>query len=165
MSSCFLPFSRFPTCYEAQDGCRSHLHDRFRIDSALEFWQSGRWVHDFAEAQKTDARAHVVGTRAEDRPTHYDRSDNVFTFHMKDQTGAVHKVHYSGPKPANFQISLFVFYWGMGRRSVVLTPPHGRFPMLMRRTSAFFATVPVSAVPPPSSLWAPDSQTTPHHWI
>ena len=134
--------------------------------ASILLWNFGNQVGGymtFAEAQKIDARAHVVGTRAEDRPTHYDRSDNVFTFHMKDQTGAVHKVHYSGPKPANFQISLFAFYWGMGHRSVVLTQPHGRFPTLMRRTSAFFATVPVSAVPSPSPLWTPNSQTTPHH--
>ena len=89
--------------------------------ASILLWNFGNQVGGymtFAEAQKTDARAHVVGTRAEERPTHYNRSDNVFTFYMKDQTGAVHKVHYSGPRPANFQNATQVVVEGkMGNRA------------------------------------------------
>jgi len=57
----------------------------------------------FEEANDTEARAHVVGTWAEDRPTQYDRSENVFTFFMRDESGTVEKVRYQNPKPANFE--------------------------------------------------------------
>ncbi|MFB6247253.1 MAG: cytochrome c maturation protein CcmE [Salinibacter sp.] len=57
----------------------------------------------FKEAAQTDAAAHVVGTWVEDRPTHYDRTENVFTFYMRDQSGTVRKVRYPSPKPANFE--------------------------------------------------------------
>lgn len=58
---------------------------------------------NFAEAKQSGARAHVVGTWVEDRPTHYDRAANVFTFYMRDESGTVRKVHYTNPKPANFE--------------------------------------------------------------
>lgn len=57
----------------------------------------------FEEAAQTDAAAHVVGTWVEDRPTHYDRAQNQFTFYMRDQEGTVRKVRYNNPKPANFE--------------------------------------------------------------
>lgn len=58
---------------------------------------------NFEEAARTDAKAHVVGTWVEDEPTHYDRTENVFTFHMRDEAGTVRQVHYHNPKPANFE--------------------------------------------------------------
>lgn len=58
---------------------------------------------NFEEAAQTGSKAHVVGTWVEDRPTQYDRSANVFSFYMRDQNGAVRKVRYSDPKPANFE--------------------------------------------------------------
>ncbi|PSQ99778.1 MAG: hypothetical protein BRD51_01445 [Bacteroidetes bacterium SW_11_64_17] len=58
---------------------------------------------DFEQADRTGATAHVVGTWAEDRPTHYDRTQNVFTFYMRDESGTVRKVRYNNPKPANFE--------------------------------------------------------------
>jgi cytochrome c-type biogenesis protein CcmE len=58
---------------------------------------------NFEQAAQTGASAHVVGTWAEDRPTHYDRAQNVFTFYMRDETGTVRKVRYNNPKPANFE--------------------------------------------------------------
>jgi cytochrome c-type biogenesis protein CcmE len=58
---------------------------------------------NFEQAAQTGASAHVVGTWAEDRPTHYDRAQNVFTFYMRDETGTVRKVRYKNPKPANFE--------------------------------------------------------------
>ena len=58
---------------------------------------------NFKQAEKSGNQAHVVGTWVEDRPTHYDRAQNVFTFYMRDQTGTVHKVRYPNPKPSNFE--------------------------------------------------------------
>lgn len=58
---------------------------------------------NFEQASASEARAHVVGTWAEDRPTEYDRADNVFTFYMRDESGTVRKVRYENPKPANFE--------------------------------------------------------------
>jgi cytochrome c-type biogenesis protein CcmE len=58
---------------------------------------------DFQKAAQSGSQAHVVGTWVEDRPTRYDRSANVFTFYMRDQTGTVRKVRYPNPKPANFE--------------------------------------------------------------
>lgn len=58
---------------------------------------------NFEQAAQTGSKAHVVGTWVEDRPTHYDRSANVFTFYMRDQSGTVRKVRFSDPKPANFE--------------------------------------------------------------
>ncbi|WP_103026873.1 cytochrome c maturation protein CcmE [Salinibacter altiplanensis] len=58
---------------------------------------------NFHQAARTGATAHVVGTWAEDRPTSYDRVQNVFTFHMEDEDGTVRKVRYNNPKPANFE--------------------------------------------------------------
>ena len=58
---------------------------------------------NFEQAARTGASAHVVGTWAKKRPTHYDRAQNVFTFYMRDEAGAVRKVQYNNPKPANFE--------------------------------------------------------------
>lgn len=58
---------------------------------------------NFEQATESGARAHVVGTWVEDRPTRYDRSENVFTFYMRDEAGTVRKVQYNDPKPANFE--------------------------------------------------------------
>ncbi len=58
---------------------------------------------NFEQAAQTGSQAHVVGTWVEDRPTRYDRSENVFSFYMKDESGTVRKVRYPNPKPANFE--------------------------------------------------------------
>ncbi|MEF8817382.1 MAG: cytochrome c maturation protein CcmE [Salinibacter sp.] len=58
---------------------------------------------NFDQAARTGATAHVVGTWAEERPTSYDRTQNVFTFYMRDEDGTVRKVRYNNPKPANFE--------------------------------------------------------------
>jgi cytochrome c-type biogenesis protein CcmE len=58
---------------------------------------------NFEQAARTGASAHVVGTWAKKRPTHYDRAQNAFTFYMRDETGTVRKVRYNNPKPANFE--------------------------------------------------------------
>lgn len=58
---------------------------------------------DFEQATESGAKAHVVGTWAEDRPTHYDQARNVFTFYMRDEHGNVQRVVYRNPKPSNFE--------------------------------------------------------------
>lgn len=58
---------------------------------------------NFEEASRAGTEAHVVGTWAEERPTQYDRTQNVFSFYMRDQSGTVQKVRYNNPKPANFE--------------------------------------------------------------
>ena len=58
---------------------------------------------NFEQAARTGSQAHVVGTWVEDRPMRYSRSENVFTFYMKDESGTVQKVRYPNPKPANFE--------------------------------------------------------------
>lgn len=58
---------------------------------------------NFEQAAQTGSKAHVVGTWVEDRPTQYDRAQNVFSFYMRDQSGTVRKVQYQNPKPANFE--------------------------------------------------------------
>lgn len=57
----------------------------------------------FEEAASSGSKAHVVGTWAKEQPLAYDRTANVFTFHMRDENGAVRRVRYSNPKPANFE--------------------------------------------------------------
>ena len=56
----------------------------------------------FEEADRTGARAHVVGQWVEDRETSYDPSRNVFTFYMQDDRGVIRQVRYANPKPASF---------------------------------------------------------------
>ena len=57
----------------------------------------------FAQAEASGAKAHVVGTWAEQQPMQYDRAANVFTFHMRDEEGQLRQVRYANPKPANFE--------------------------------------------------------------
>lgn len=57
----------------------------------------------FAKAEASGARAHVVGVWEEDMPMQYDRQENLFTFHMRDEQGNIRRVQYPKPKPANFE--------------------------------------------------------------
>ncbi len=69
----------------------------------LNFGEQVGGYMSFAQAEASGVKAHVVGTWANDRPTHYDESANVFTFHMRDEEGQVRRVRYTNPKPANFE--------------------------------------------------------------
>jgi cytochrome c-type biogenesis protein CcmE len=69
----------------------------------LNFGQQVGGYMDFSQAEETGARAHVVGYWAKDHQVHYDRDQNVFSFHMEDEKGQVRLVHYPNPKPANFE--------------------------------------------------------------
>ena len=69
----------------------------------LNFGQQVSGYMTFSEAEETGQTVHVVGTWAEAHPTRYDRTQNVFTFHMQDESGDVRRVQYPSPKPANFE--------------------------------------------------------------
>jgi cytochrome c-type biogenesis protein CcmE len=58
---------------------------------------------NFEEAAASGAKAHVVGTWAEDLPTRYDQARNLFVFHMRDEDGNIRRVRYANPKPSNFE--------------------------------------------------------------
>jgi len=69
----------------------------------MNFGQQVGGYMDFEEAAATGAKAHVVGQWVQEQQFSYDRSTNVFSFHMRDDQGHVRKVHYENPKPANFE--------------------------------------------------------------
>ena len=69
----------------------------------LNFGEQVGGYMNFAQAETSGAKAHVVGTWAQEQPTHYDQSANVFTFHMRDEVGQIRRVRYANPKPANFE--------------------------------------------------------------
>lgn len=58
---------------------------------------------NFEEAERTGARAHVVGHWENQQPTLYDPAENLFTFYMRDDQGIVRQVRYANPKPASFE--------------------------------------------------------------
>ncbi len=64
--------------------------------------QVGGYMH-FDQAAQSGTKAHVVGTWVQAQPTQYDRAQNVFIFHMRDEQGQVRRVRYANPKPANFE--------------------------------------------------------------
>lgn len=69
----------------------------------LNFGEQVGGYMSFSEAAASGTKAHVVGTWAEEEPMHYDQNANVFTFHMRDEAGQLHRVRYANPKPANFE--------------------------------------------------------------
>jgi cytochrome c-type biogenesis protein CcmE len=58
---------------------------------------------NFAEAEASGAKAHVVGKWVEDQPMQYNPQTNVFSFTMQDDAGNIRQVQYANPKPANFE--------------------------------------------------------------
>jgi cytochrome c-type biogenesis protein CcmE len=73
---------------------------------AVLFMNFGRSVGgymNYAEAESSGAAAHLVGQWAQDEPFGYDPQANVFTFHMRDESGRLLRVRYPNPKPANFE--------------------------------------------------------------
>ena len=71
--------------------------------AVMNFGSSVGGYMDFTEAEQTGVKAHVVGTWANEKPISYDPTTNIFQFHMQDEQGRVHEVHYLNPKPANFE--------------------------------------------------------------
>jgi len=69
----------------------------------MNFGQQVGGYMDFAQAEASGSKAHVVGELVKERPVNYDPAQNLFTFYMKDEQGSVRQVHYANPKPANFE--------------------------------------------------------------
>ena len=69
----------------------------------MNFGQQVGGYMNFAEAEETGSKAHVVGDWVVDRAFTYDANANIFSFHMQDENGAVREVHYNHPKPPNFE--------------------------------------------------------------
>ena len=69
----------------------------------MNFGNSVGGYMNFQEAQASGSSAHVVGQWVADMPTSYDREQNVFSFHMRDENGQLLLVNYPNPKPANFE--------------------------------------------------------------
>ncbi len=61
----------------------------------------------FKEAAKDSREFHVMGYWEKQKGMYYDalKDANHFSFYMKDQSGAVNKVVYSGTKPQDFERS------------------------------------------------------------
>ena len=58
---------------------------------------------NFAEAEASGNKAHVVGMWVDEDQFRYDAASNVFSFQMEDEAGNVRMVRYNNPKPANFE--------------------------------------------------------------
>lgn len=66
------------------------------------FGESISTYTDF-EAAKTMSNAHVPGTWDDTQEYGFSMETMQFIFHMKDESGKVHKVVYPRPKPNNFE--------------------------------------------------------------
>jgi len=69
----------------------------------MNFGQQVGGYMNFAEAEESGSKAHVVGDWVTERDFAYDANANVFSFHMQDENGAIREVHYNHPKPPNFE--------------------------------------------------------------
>lgn len=69
----------------------------------LNFGQQVGGYMNFAEAEASGSKAHVVGMWVDAEQFRYDASSNVFSFKMEDEVGNVRMVRYNNPKPANFE--------------------------------------------------------------
>ncbi|MDZ4699383.1 MAG: cytochrome c maturation protein CcmE [Rhodothermales bacterium] len=69
----------------------------------MNFGSSVGGYMNFQEAQASGSNAHIVGQWASDLPFSYNKDTNVFSFHMRDESGQLLQVHYPNPKPANFE--------------------------------------------------------------
>lgn len=74
-------------------------------DSSIEY-------ADVARAEKLGKTVQVVGTWIKEEGSQYDEHGNLFTFHMKDQTGKRVFVELTGAKPNNFEIATSIVVRG-----------------------------------------------------
>lgn len=74
----------------------------------------------FNEAAKDSREFHVMGYWEKQKGMYYDalKDPNHFAFHMKDQSGIVKKVVYSGTKPQDFERSEKLVLIGMMEKDV-----------------------------------------------
>ena len=78
----------------------------------------------FDEAAEKNSRAHVVGQWVETQEINYNPEQNLFTFYMQDEKGAVKKVEYRDTKPANFEDAEKVVVEGFVRNDDVFEAEH-----------------------------------------
>jgi len=69
----------------------------------VNFGKSVGGYMDFARAESSGARAHVVGFWVPERGTRFDLARAEFSFWMRDEMGNLRRVVYAGPKPAGFE--------------------------------------------------------------
>lgn len=69
----------------------------------LNFGEQVGGYMNFEQASETGSRAHVVGYWVPEQGTRYDPAQNLFSFYMRDEDGAVREVRYPNPKPASFE--------------------------------------------------------------
>lgn len=69
----------------------------------VNFGKSVGGYMDFARAESSGARAHVVGFWVPERGTRFDLARAEFSFWMRDEVGNLRRVVYTGPKPAGFE--------------------------------------------------------------
>ncbi|MCZ6757567.1 MAG: cytochrome c maturation protein CcmE [Bacteroidetes bacterium] len=69
----------------------------------MNFGQQVGGYMNFSQAEESGSRAHVVGDWVEERAFQYNVESNVFSFHMRDDQGAIREVRYNHPKPPNFE--------------------------------------------------------------
>lgn len=69
----------------------------------MNFGQQVGGYMNFAQAEESGSKAHVVGDWVTENAYKYDAQQNVFSFHMQDDQGIVREVHYNHPKPPNFE--------------------------------------------------------------
>lgn len=84
----------------------------------MNFGQQVGGYMNFAEAESSGSKAHVVGDWVQDSAFKYDANANVFSFHMKDDNGVVREVHYNHPKPPNFEDAEKIVVEGYARDNV-----------------------------------------------
>ena len=73
---------------------------------SLLFFSFGEQVGGYMnidQATESGSRAHVVGKWVESEHYEYNPDSNEFSFLMEDDTGAMMRVVYHNPKPANFE--------------------------------------------------------------
>ena len=58
---------------------------------------------DFEHAKVSGETVHIVGSWVNRDEAHYDASQDMFSFYMKDTTQMVQLVKYRDPKPVNFE--------------------------------------------------------------
>lgn len=86
----------------------------------MNFGQQVGGYMNFAEAEDTGSKAHVVGDWVEEQAFAYDANANIFSFHMKDDRGVVRQVQYNHPKPPNFEDAEKIVVEGYAKEEIFI---------------------------------------------
>ncbi len=71
-----------------------------------------KYEEDFAKIQQVSGTIKATGSWVKEKNYNIDRSNNVFSFYMKDYNGVELKVVYNGAIPNNFESSTSVVVTG-----------------------------------------------------